>query len=214
MEYAKELQCQPSFVILSSLLNLFLMGNFLLHTQNLVNPLQSITLVILRIAIGWHFCFEGIVKLMKDSWTSSGYLANATGPFAFIFAAIPQYPSLLYFTDQATIWILTIGGFCLMIGLFTRTACIACMSLLALFYLAMPPFPLWWFVNMTQFTAEAGTAYWAGIQQPGTEGTYLIVNKNLIELFALLVLFSFDTGKISGMDVWIRSWFIKTKPSI
>jgi len=32
------------------------------------------------------------------------------------------------------------------------------------------------------------------------EGSYLLVNKNLIELFTLLVLFLFPTGKITGLD--------------
>jgi thiosulfate dehydrogenase [quinone] large subunit len=32
------------------------------------------------------------------------------------------------------------------------------------------------------------------------EGSYLIVNKNLIELFSLFVVFLFPTGKIIGLD--------------
>lgn len=170
------------------------------------NSFQSVTLVILRIAIGWHFCFEGIVKLSKDGWTSAGYLTNSTGPLSSFFSTIPENPTLLYLSDQITIWILTIGGLCLMLGVCTRAACITSGILLALFYIAAPPLPLWWFSNMSQYSAELGSAYWAGVQQHGTEGTYLIVNKNLIELCALIVLFSFDTGKLSGLDVWIRSF--------
>lgn len=182
-----------------------------LSPQNL-NLFQSSALVILRIAIGWHFCFEGITKLTKSEWTSAGYLNYATGPFASVFSQIPENPTLLYLTDQITIWVLTLGGLCLILGLFTRTACISCAVLLTLFYLASPPFPLWWFSNMDQYSSELSSAYWAGMQQPGTEGTYFIVNKNLIELIALIVLFSFDTGKLSGFDVWIHS-FVQSKKS-
>ena len=43
----------------------------------------------------------------------------------------------------------------------------------------------------------------SGVAEPRTEGTYLIVNKNLIELAAVLVLFTFRTGLIAGLD---RLW--------
>src|SRR5947209_19160610 len=51
-------------------------------------------LVLLRIAIGWHFLFEGVAKLethfhgateTKPLWTSEPYLRGATGPFAEYF---------------------------------------------------------------------------------------------------------------------------------
>ena len=39
--------------------------------------------------------------------------------------------------------------------------------------------------------------------QPHAEGSYLFVNKTLIEGVAVLVLLSFDTGRIAGLD---RLW--------
>jgi thiosulfate dehydrogenase [quinone] large subunit len=68
-----------------------------------------------------------------------------------------------------------------MLGLFTRAATIAGIALLALYYLAAPPF--------------VGLTY----AMP-TEGTYLIVNKVLIELIALVALLAFPTGRILGVD--------------
>ncbi|GAG09256.1 unnamed protein product, partial [marine sediment metagenome] len=41
------------------------------------------------------------------------------------------------------------------------------------------------------------------------EGSYLIVNKNLIEMCALFVLTIFPTGTIIGLD---RLIFLKNKP--
>ena len=41
-----------------------------------------IFLVLLQLAIGWHLFYEGIWKLQNPSWTSQGYLRNASGPFA------------------------------------------------------------------------------------------------------------------------------------
>ena len=40
-----------------------------------------------------------------------------------------------------------------------------------------------------------------GTPQAGNEGTYLLVNKNLIELVAVVALLSFKTGRIAGLDM-------------
>ena len=53
-------------------------------------------LVVLRLAIGWHFLFEGIEKLDsyfrgpaegKAVWTSEHYLRESTGPLRGVFRA-------------------------------------------------------------------------------------------------------------------------------
>jgi uncharacterized membrane protein YphA (DoxX/SURF4 family) len=36
--------------------------------------LQRGLLTLLRIAIGWHFLYEGHAKFLSGSWTSAGYL--------------------------------------------------------------------------------------------------------------------------------------------
>jgi len=36
--------------------------------------------------------------------------------------------------------------------------------------------------------------------QSGAEGAYLLVNKNLIELAAVLAILAFRTGRIAGLD--------------
>jgi hypothetical protein len=41
----------------------------------------------------------------------------------------------------------------------------------------------------------------AGVPQPGSEGTYLVVNKTLIEAAAVAVLLVFNTGAIAGLDL-------------
>ena len=45
-------------------------------------------LVLLRLAIGWHFFIEGMDKLHTPTWTSAGYLREATGPLAPRFRAL------------------------------------------------------------------------------------------------------------------------------
>jgi thiosulfate dehydrogenase [quinone] large subunit len=83
--------------------------------------------------------------------------------------------------DYLNMWGLTLIGLGLMLGLLTRTATVAGMVLLALYYVAAPPF--------------VGYAY--GMP---TEGSYLIVNKVLIELAALAVLLAYPTGRSFGLD--------------
>ena len=82
-------------------------------------------------------------------------------------------------------------GLLLMIGLFTRFAAFSAAFMVLGFYLAMPPFP--------------------GVPEaPGPEHSF-IVNKNLIEVFALLALTSVPTGYWFGLDKLVASFFAKRK---
>src|SRR5262245_60820297 len=40
----------------------------------------KLLLVLLQLAIGWHFFYEGVWKLQNPSWSSKGYLKNSAGP--------------------------------------------------------------------------------------------------------------------------------------
>lgn len=85
-----------------------------------------------------------------------------------------------------TMWGLTIIGLLLIIGLFTRTAALGGCALLMLFYLAAPP--------------------WPGVPEiPGPEHNF-IVNKILVEFFALLAIAALPTGKWFGLDSVVSNW--------
>ena len=142
---------------------------------------QILTLTILRITIGWHFLYEGLIKVINPEWSAASYLNNATGPFASIFTSLASNSAALGIIDILNQWGLVIFGLSLMIGLLSRWACLGGMALLALYYLANPPFIGLGYASMA-------------------EGNYLIVNKNLIELFALWVLFQFPSSKDFGLD--------------
>lgn len=142
---------------------------------------QTAVLVLLRIFIGWHFFYEGLAKLLNPYWTSAGYLAESKGWFQGLFVALASNSSALAVIDVLNSWGLTLIGLALMLGLLTRTATVAAIVLLFLYYVAAPPI--------------AGYEY----SMP-TEGSYLIVNKVLIELGAALVLLAFPTGKSFGLD--------------
>jgi len=138
-------------------------------------------LVLLRIAIGWHFLFEGLAKLFTPGWTAAEYLATSRWIFAPLFHWIVENPAVLNAVDIINVWALIIIGFCLMTGLFTRGVAIAGMVLLFLYYVAHPPF----------IRLEFGIP---------TEGNYMIINKTLIELLALGVLALIPTGRFLGLD--------------
>ena len=141
-------------------------------------------LTILRIVIGWHFLYEGLVKLMNPNWSSVGFLLDSRGFLGGVFHDLASNPSTVYIVDLINIWGLILIGLGLILGFLARPACIFGILLLATYYLSHPPF--------------VGLRY-----ALPTEGSYLIVNKNLIELCALIVLSVFPSSKYIGIDRFI-----------
>jgi thiosulfate dehydrogenase [quinone] large subunit len=144
-----------------------------------------IAITVLRVIVGWHFLYEGIAKLTSPSWSAAGYLKQARGPFAGLFRSLAAQPNLLENANLITMWGLTIVGVLLMLGLFTRLASLAGIGFILLFYFANPPF----------------VGYFYSLP---TEGSYLIVNKNLVELCALVVIFLTGSGRFAGIDRILR----------
>lgn len=141
---------------------------------------QLNVLVILRLLIGWHFFYEGCIKLFNPAWTAQGYLMGATGPFNKIFQMLAG-ESLIGVVDSLNMAALIIVGLGLILGFWTRLSAILGIALLALYYLSYPPFP---------WLDQIGPA----------EGTYLFINKNLIEMMALFVLLKFPTAQYFGLE--------------
>jgi len=157
------------------------------------NKIQSLNLpnagmyflAILRIIIGWHFLYEGLVKLSDPTWTAAGYLEQSRYILPGLFHWMAESPGVLSIINFINIWGLILIGLGLILGLFTRVAAIAGAALLALYYLANPPF--------------VTSSYGAGL-----EGHYLLVDKNLIETVTLIVIAIFPTGFFIGLDGLIR----------
>ena len=76
--------------------------------------------------------------------------------------------------------------FWVLLGIFSRYGALFGMGFVLLYYLFAPPF--------------IGLEY----GKPA-EGSYIIVNKNLIEAFALYVLYLFPSSQLIGMDRLINS---------
>lgn len=142
---------------------------------------QLSLLVILRVIIGWHIFYEGFSKLTNPSWTSVGYLLDSKGWFASLFKGIAADQTLLNLADTINIWGLLIIGFCLMVGLFEKWVSLGAIILIGLYYLSHPP--------LIGYKFDA----------PG-EGSYLLVNKNLIEIFAVSINLVFPNSRLLGLD--------------
>jgi thiosulfate dehydrogenase [quinone] large subunit len=148
---------------------------------------QIFSLTFLRVLIGWHFLYEGLTKLFSSpAWTAKSYLVGSVGPFAPIFKAMASNPTLLLIIDYINIWGLILIGISLFIGLFARPFKLFGIALLLLYYFAYPPFAT------------------VVINAP-VEGSYWIVNKNLIEMAALFVLYLFPSSQISGIDRYLKT---------
>lgn len=139
--------------------------------------LQTCSLVLLRLLIGWHFLYEGVIKLYSPSWTAKGYLLSAS--FMESFFRWMASDTLIPVIDTLNIGALLLVGFSLIIGFKTNWASIIGIGLLLLYYLAHPPFP--------------------GYPQGPSEGSYWLVNKNLIEAAALFVIYLFPTQYAFGL---------------
>ena len=145
------------------------------------NKCQLYGLVTLRVLIGWHFLYEGVSKLINPYWSSAAYLLDSKGPFSGLAETIVSNPTLLSISDYVNMWGLTLVGASLLLGLFSRYTVLIGMGLVILYYLFAPPL--------------LGLEY----SRPG-EGSYIIVNKNLIEACALWVIHSFPTSHVIGLD--------------
>jgi uncharacterized membrane protein YphA (DoxX/SURF4 family) len=87
----------------------------------------------------------------------------------------------LQWSDHIVPWGLTIVGGLLIVGFLTRPACLLGAVFLLMLYLTMMPLPGW--------------------PEPArTEGHYLFINKNFIEMLALLTLATTRSGRWFGLD--------------
>jgi uncharacterized membrane protein YphA (DoxX/SURF4 family) len=100
-----------------------------------------------------------------------------------------KYMSRLDWIDFLVRWGLTLSGACLILGLFSRTACVVGALLVLSFFAAMPPLP--------------------GLPEAVRAEGYPYINKNLVEILALLMLATTASGRWAGLDAllhWLNPW--------
>jgi len=145
---------------------------------------QLTLLVTLRVLIGWHFLYEGVSKFIAPNWSSIGYLLDSKGFMSDIFHSMATNTELLKIIDILNVYGLIAIGLGLILGLMVRPALYGGILLLTFYYLSHPPM-----IGMNYAMPS--------------EGSYLWVNKNLIEIAAMALLLVFPTSRIIGIDRFI-----------
>ena len=124
----------------------------------------------LKLAATPNFLMRGLIR--------AGLLKDYQDPSAGEY--IPARTSLDWI-NLTTMWGLTLVGLCLMLGFLTPLAALGGAVYLLNFYLSMPP--------------------WPGLPVgPQSEGHYLYINKNIIEMLGCLVIASTPNGLWLGLD--------------
>jgi len=155
--------------------------------------MQTATLVVLRLLIGWHLLYEGISKLLIPGWSSASFLRESQWIMSGIANWIISNDVVLRVVDFLNVWGLIAIGLGLILGLFTRAAAISGAILVLIYYFNNAPI--------------------IGIEYSiPPEGSNMLVSKTLIEAAALFVLAVFPTGTVYGLDAIISRF--KSKKTI
>ncbi|MHC4151130.1 MAG: DoxX family membrane protein [Planctomycetota bacterium] len=155
-----------------------------------ISTIQSYTLFILRVVVGWHLLYEGVAKVFTPGWSSASYLQYSRWILADFFQWLIANPQLLKIVDFLNILGLILIGLALITGCLSRLAAVFGALLLGMYYVAYPPV--------------------AGLDvNTVSEGHYLLVNKNLIEIIVLLMIAIFPSAKIGSLGALIGHLFRK-----
>lgn len=137
--------------------------------------LHRVSLVAMRITMGWFFFYAGITKVLDPAWTAAGYLAGAK-TFTGFYLWLAQ-PGIMPFVDFTNKWGLTLLGISLILGLGVRLSSVSGALLMALYYLPILDFP---YPNPHAF----------------------IVDEHIIYITVLLFFAATSAGRVWGLDEW------------
>jgi uncharacterized membrane protein YphA (DoxX/SURF4 family) len=171
-----------------------LLGDLKEQTESLKKALEEVVPPVLGSAAGVSTVGLGASSLGSGPLSATAALSIEKGqevltsdqksqqPLPEISVASEKSVLPLHTVDYLVTYGLIAIGICLLLGLFSRLACISGAIFLLLLYLAMPPFP------------------WLPDPPRPTEGHYLFVSKNLMEMIALLALATTRSGRWAGLD--------------
>ncbi|MDR1675123.1 MAG: DoxX family membrane protein [Tannerella sp.] len=152
--------------------------------------MMKTVITVLRIAVGWHFLYEGYVKVAVQGWTSEGFLSSSVGFLSDFYHWLAASPVRLQVTDWLNMLGLILVGLALFTGYRSKWAALGGALLLGLYYCAFPPFGLS-LLNVTDENA-------------------FVVNKLLIEALVLFFLFC-NKERGYGLDSLLQ--FLKNRPA-
>jgi uncharacterized membrane protein YphA (DoxX/SURF4 family) len=154
-----------------------------------MSKMKPILLLLIRVTVGWHFLYEGLIKLFSPEWSSAGYLEGSYGFLSGFYHSIAANASILGFVNFVNIWGLILIGAGLFLGIFVNISAISGMILLTLYYFAYPPFGT--HLNVVH------------------EGHYWFVDRNLMEIVVLGFICYFPSSDFSLVNV-VKRWFKKS----
>lgn len=135
---------------------------------------EKLSLVALRLAMGWLFFYAGITKVLDPSWSAEGYIGGAKN-FTWFFQWLLS-PEILPFVNFMNEWGLTLLGISLILGVGVRLSSVLGAVLMMMYYVALPfPYP-----------------------NPHA----LLVDEHIIYAAALLFLASTRAGRVWGLENW------------
>lgn len=137
--------------------------------------IQKFSLFALRVTMGWMFFYAGITKVMNPAWSAEGYIKGAKQMAGmYEFFLSPQILPIINFVNA---WGLTLLGVSLILGVLIKYSAPLGIVLMALYYLAL------------------------GFPMPNPNA--YIVDDHIIYIAGLLVLMSFDAGRVWGLGKFI-----------
>jgi uncharacterized membrane protein YphA (DoxX/SURF4 family) len=148
-------------------------------------PYEKAIITLLRMAIGWHFLYEGVVKIVSGGWSSQSYLVNTSGFFSPFYHWLASSPAIGVI-DWLNIIGLILIGLALFLGIFVRFSAATGALLLILYYFAYPPFGL-------------------SLLNVSRDSHLFIVDPLLLETITLLFL-TFYHSKGYGIDRLLGYW--------
>ncbi|MBK3518805.1 DoxX family membrane protein [Carboxylicivirga marina] len=149
-----------------------------------LNTSQLYSLVVVRVLLGWYLLYEGLAKLFSPYWSAFGYLKSSQGFLSDFFTSLADNSQAIEVINFLNIWGLIAIGLALILGILGRFSTLMGVLLLSLYYLAHPPL-----LHVNEVLVTNENTLW--------------VDKNLIFIAVLLVLYLFPTSKEVGFDRFI-----------
>lgn len=132
------------------------------------------SLLFLRLALGWMYLYAGMSKILDPAWSAEGYLKSAK-----TFSSLYQWfasPGVLPVVNFLNEWGLALLGVSLILGLFVRQSALFGIGLMALYYLPI-------------------------LQFPYVGKNFFLVDDHIIFIATLFCLMANRAGKVWGLDV-------------
>lgn len=141
-----------------------------------MTTMQKVSLVGLRVTLGWFMFYAGITKVLDPAWSAEGYIKGAKSMVWFYQWLLA--PNILPTVNFLNKWGLTLLGISLILGLFVRWSSAAGIVLMVLYYIAILDFPY-------------------------PDAHSYLVDQHIIYSFVLFLFIIFRAGQVWGFDYFI-----------